>query len=95
MAEEEEERLDIELGEKEEQVYDDEARESLLEDDEIEPWEEGFMEGAEMDGQDAKCKKCGGVVTKENAVEKRIAGEVCYFCSNKCLEEYEKEHKEE
>lgn len=91
---EEDERLDIELGEKEEEIYDDEARESLLDDDQIEPWEEGFMEGAEMDGQDAKCKKCGGAITKENAVEKKIDGEICYFCCNKCLEEYEKEHEE-
>jgi hypothetical protein len=90
---EEEKKLDMEVGEKEEEVYSEEGREALVEDAEIEPWEEGFMEGAEGPGQQGKCRQCGAeLLTKEGTVEKEIDGEVRFFCSNKCLEKYEQEH---
>ena len=39
--------LEMELGRKDEDIYDEDGREELLDDDEIEAWEEGFMAGAE------------------------------------------------
>jgi len=45
----EEYRTKIEAGEAEEDVYTDEGRAELEEDDEIEPWEEGFSKGAQPD----------------------------------------------
>ena len=51
-----------EENDKGEEIYSEEGREKLVESDSIEPWEEGFMEGADSDGQKAKCRKCG----KEN-----------------------------
>ena len=73
-------------------VYSEEGRDSLEENEEIETWEEGFMEGADMDGQKAKCANCGKIVINENAVEKEIDGEDLFFCSEKCVEKYEKKH---
>ncbi len=42
----------IENSEHEDDVYEDEGREELVEDDEIDPAEEGFMQGYEQDEDD-------------------------------------------
>ncbi len=76
----------------EEEIYSEKGREKLVEGDEIEPWEEGFMEGADVDGQQAKCRKCGRVLTGTDLIEKEVNGELCWFCSEECLEKYEKDH---
>ena len=52
-------------------IESEEGRESLLEDDEISPEEEGFMEGASGDGQGAKCRKCGKVLVGDDFFERR------------------------
>ena len=84
-----------ETGRRDEDIYDEEGREGLLEDDEIEPWEQGFMEGAEGGGQDAKCRQCGRVLMgPEDTVEKRIKGHLLLFCSELCSENFE-DHLEE
>ncbi|MDO8642672.1 MAG: hypothetical protein Q7R76_03745 [Candidatus Woesearchaeota archaeon] len=72
----------------------EEGREEAAEDDEIEPWEEGFIEGANMEGQLGKCANCGDMITAENCVEKKIDGELKRFCSEKCFEKYEEKHAE-
>ena len=46
----EEKKKDMDLGEKDEEVYTEEGRENLEEDGEIDTWEEAFMEGAEGRG---------------------------------------------
>jgi len=74
---------------KDDDIYEGEGREAELEDDEITPEEEGFMEGAHDDGQGAKCRKCGRLLLR-NVVEKEIKGEICRFCSDKCAESYNK-----
>ena len=68
-------------------IYSEEGRENLVEDDEISPEEEGFMEGADGDGQGAKCRKCGKVLL-DDIVERKIDGELCRFCSDECSERY-------
>lgn len=70
-------------------IYEEKGREEELEDDEISPEEEGFMEGAHDGGQDAKCRKCGKLLLR-NIVEKEIKGEIYRFCSNKCAQSYKK-----
>ncbi len=76
------------------EVYSEEDRESLVEDDEIEPWEQGFMEGAENDGQGAKCRKCGKVfLGPESVVEREINRTIARFCSEKCAEKFEIDRK--
>lgn len=79
----------------EEGVYSDGGREDLVEDDEISAEEEGFMEGAEEDGQHAKCVNCGKALKKQNIVEKEIDGEVKWFCSEQCVEKFEEKKEEE
>lgn len=89
---EEEIKENMEMGEKNEDVYSEEGREKLLEDAEIDAEEEGFMEGAEGRGQLAKCDNCHKVLgdDPENTVEREFDGEMHLFCSDKCAEEFSK-----
>ncbi|MBI2138627.1 hypothetical protein HYU13_03500 [Candidatus Woesearchaeota archaeon] len=70
-----------------------EGREELLDDDEISPEEQGFMEGAEGDGQGAKCRTCGKVIARDDFFERSIDGEIYRFCSEECSENYEHRKK--
>lgn len=75
--------------EEEHDIYSDEGREDLVEDDAIEPWEEGFMRGAEGLGQDAKCRRCGKIfLGPESVMETKVDGELMRFCSEECIEKY-------
>ena len=91
----EEEALEMELGEKEEDVYDETGREKLTEDAEIEPREEGFAEGYEERGELSKCANCRTPLSESSTIEREINGELVWFCSDKCVEEYLKTHKKE
>ena len=84
--------LEMETGKLEEDVYTEEGRENLVEDDEISVAEAGFMEGADDLGQQGKCANCGAAITEENTVEKEIDEDVKWFCSDKCVEEYQEKH---
>ena len=53
------------MTKEDEDIYEEEGREAELEDDEISPAEEGFMEGAHDGGQGAKCRKCGKLLLKD------------------------------
>ena len=80
--------------ETEEDVYSEEGRDSLVDSDGIEPWEEGFMEGAEDYGQGAKCRRCGNIlINQENIVEREIKGEIYRFCSAYCANKFEEKKK--
>ena len=70
-----------------EDIYSEEGRESQVDGDEISAAEEGFMEGAEGDGQGAKCRKCGKVL-EDDLIEKKIGDEICRFCSDECADKY-------
>jgi YHS domain-containing protein len=86
-------RQEMETGEKEETVYDEEGREKLVEDGEISPEEAGFMEGAEDDGEQGKCANCGAaLMDAENTLETRIDGKVYWFCSDHCLQKYKEKN---
>ena len=84
----------LEAGNRSEDVYSDEGREDLVENGEISAIEQGFMEGAEMDGQQAKCASCGHLLTPGNTIEKQIEGDTKWFCSDHCAEKFIKEHEE-
>lgn len=93
MEEKDDIRADMESGEKEETVYDDTGREKLMEDDEISPEEEGFMEGAEEDGEQGKCANCGAaLMDAESTFETKLDGKTYWFCSDHCLEKYKEKH---
>ena len=74
-------------------IYSEEGREDLVDSDEISAAEEGFMEGAEGDGQGAKCRKCGAVLG-DDFIEKKIDGDICRFCSDECAEKYSEDKEE-
>jgi hypothetical protein len=84
----EEQRLDISTGEQDEEVYTAAGREQLVEDDEMEPWEEGFMEGAEGRGQMTSCARCGKLLGqgKAKTFERKINGKKMLFCSKEHAE---------
>ena len=81
---------DMEIGDKEEDIYSDEGREELLnEEDEISDVEEGFMKGYEEGSKMAECCNCGKVL-KKDIVEEEFNDEVYRFCSEDCADLYEK-----
>jgi YHS domain-containing protein len=84
----EETEEEMELGEKEEEVYSEEGREKLVEGDEIEEWEEGFMEGAEGRGKKNCCAYCGKLLEEEEVYEREFDGEMKWFCSEAHAEKY-------
>lgn len=78
-----------------EDVYDDEELDELTEeDDAIEPWEEGFMKGASGDGQQGKCAHCGKPLMRGKTFEKEYEEDTKWFCSEPCVEAYDKHHAE-
>jgi len=91
----EEKDMEMEIGDIDADVYSEEGRENLVEEGSMEAWEEGFMEGADMDGQKGKCANCGGVLFRDSTFEKEFGDEIKYFCCEKCVEEYEEKHKSE
>lgn len=85
----EEKERDIELGDKDEDIYTEEGREVAEEEGEITEVEEGFMEGYDEDDEAVKCTKCGKVL-QEDYVEEEIKGKTLKFCSVKCANNYRK-----
>ena len=83
----------IRVGDKEADVYTEEGREILTEDDEMEPWEEGFSEGAKGKGSLAVCAHCGKILSDdEDEIVERIYNNKMYrFCSEKCAQAGPKE----
>lgn len=75
-------------------IYSEEGREDLVDSDEISPAEEGFMAGADGDGQGAKCRKCGNILM-DDFIEKKIGDEICRFCSDECADKYSEKHESE
>ncbi len=87
-----EERLEMETGEKEETVYDDVGRQKLVEDGEISPEEAAFMDGAEGDGEQGKCAFCGKGLFRGSTHETKIEGKTYWFCSEEHAEKYRKRY---
>ena len=86
-------REDMDLGEKDEEVYTEVGREKLEEDDEISPSEEGFMEGAEDKGELGTCANCGKPIPQDSdkVVETKIDGEIVWYCCEECAEKRRKQ----
>lgn len=72
-------------------IYDDEAREVMMEDDEIDAIEEGFTQGYEADDKLAKCALCHKIL-EDDFVEEEFDGEIYRFCCDEHAEEYRKQH---
>ena len=80
-----------EIGKKEEDVYSEEGREKLVEDDQISPSEEAFSEGAEQKGELSTCAQCGNVLDEDNTIEREVNGEIKWFCCEDCAKKYKEE----
>lgn len=83
-------QTEMDTGEKPEEVYTEEGREKLVEDAEIEDWEQGFMEGAEERGEQGSCAYCGNLLgeDKTKVVEREFNGEIKWFCSAEHAQKY-------
>ncbi len=72
---------DMKLGKKDEDIYEEPGQELLEEDDEIEPWEQGFMQGATKGGQLSKDALTGEPLKARDIIELRINGKLYRFNS--------------
>lgn len=80
------------VDEPDEDLYSEGGREELMEEDEIDELEEGFMQGYEGGDKMAKCALCDKILASE-FVEEEINGEIYRFCSDKHAEIYKKKIK--
>jgi hypothetical protein len=92
----EEIEYEMEHGEREEDIYTKEGRDKLEEDMEIEPWEEGFMEGATAGGQLGKDALTGEpLMDIDDVVETEIDGKIYRFANAENAKKFrEKMYKE-
>ena len=86
----EEKKKEIEEGDVDEDIYNDEGREEMMEeDDEITDEDEGFMKGYEEGAKAAKCPVCGEVL-ESDFVEREIDDDTYRFCSEEHADLYMK-----
>ncbi|MDP3698475.1 MAG: hypothetical protein Q8R47_02715 [Nanoarchaeota archaeon] len=80
----EEHELAMAIGDEDEDVYTEEGRKKLEEDDEIAPWEEGVMEGASGIGQLGKDALTGKpIIDADEVIEMELDGKLYRFVSEK------------
>src|SRR3989344_2135799 len=79
----------MEHGTKDKDIYSKEGDEKLEEDDEIDAWEEGFMQGASGTGQLAKDALTGEpLLDIDEVVELEINGELYRFVNEENAEKF-------
>ena len=91
----EEIRQDMDLGTKEEDPYTQEGRQKMMDEDEIDNVEEGFMEGASGGGQLAKDALTGEPLMGLETVELVIEGKHYRFVNSENAEKYKKKLEKE
>lgn len=82
----------IQTEELEEDLTTPEGREVALDADEIDSVEEGFMKGYQEGEKMAKCALCHKPLERD-IIEKEFDDETYRFCSQHCLDEFEKKWK--
>ena len=83
---------DMEEGQFEADVYTEEGAQELVDNDEIDASEAGFMEGYENTDL-AYCDNCGKNITDaKEAIEEVINDKKHIFCCRACRDEYDKKH---
>lgn len=89
-------KAEMDSGEADEDVYSEEGLEKLEADDELEPWEEGFMEGALQEGQLSKDALTGEpLMDVDDVVETEIDGRFYRFTSKENAIKFRKKKAEE
>ncbi len=91
----EEIKEDMESGEKEEDVYTQEGREKMEDEDEMTNVEEGFMEGASGGGQLGKDALTGEPLMGEETVELVIDGKHYRFVNSENAEKFREKKENE
>ncbi len=87
---------DYKEPEDEADIYSEESRSELVEDGEMSPEEEGFMEGFEGEGRKIVCAKCKKIIIDPDvAIEAEINNEEYMFCSEECYQSFKEEHRDE
>ena len=76
-----EKKAKMKAGQEDEDIYSDAGREEEVEEDEIEPWEEGFMKGASGAGQLGKDALTGKPLVGHNITEAEIEGKLYRFAN--------------
>ncbi|MDO8511044.1 MAG: hypothetical protein Q7S55_02660 [Nanoarchaeota archaeon] len=85
----EEHELAMAVGDEDEDIYTEEGRKKLEEDDEITPWEEGLMEGASGLGQLGKDALSGKpIIDADEVIEMELDGKLYRFVSTKNAEKF-------
>ena len=70
-------------------IYEEDKRDELEEEDEISPTEEAFMEGYAEEEKVAECAKCKKpLLEMKDTVEREYKGKHYRFCSEKCAKGY-------
>lgn len=87
-----EKTLHMRTGKDEKDVYSHEGREELIEENEIEDWEEGFAEGAEGVGHEGHCMNCKKMLDEDSTFEAVMNKKKYLFCSEKCLIQFKKKN---
>jgi YHS domain-containing protein len=92
---EEVQELDIREGKKDMDLSKEAGREEAMEEDQIDPAEEGFLEGESGIEEDTECEQCKKLLGDEptEVYEEEIEGELKFFCSNKCADAFKKKKK--
>lgn len=91
---EDEQETAMKLGEEDEEVYEKKGREKLEEDDEIEPWEEGFLEGATGAAQLSKDALTGEPLT-DDVYEIEMDGKFYRFANKENAKKFKEKKKKE
>ena len=92
----EEKKDEMARAEREEDPLTKEGQEELVENDEIEPWEAGFAQGASQEGQLAKDALTGEpLMDIENVVEEEINGRIYRFVSEENAKKFREEKERE
>ena len=91
-----EKKAKMKVGEEDEDIYSPEGREAEVEEYEIEPWEEGFMEGASGPGQWGKDALTGKpLMDVEDVVEAEIDGKQYRFSNRQNAEKFRRKKEDE
>ena len=83
-------KANLRKGKREGDVYTKEGREDLVENDELEPWEEGYIEGTKGN-EGLLCKTCKKPIL-DFPIERQCNHDICWFCSDRCADVYEKKN---
>ncbi len=80
---------DFETEDKKADIYDEEGRDELEQNDEINEVEEGFVEGFEEGEHEAVCAECSSVLVGSDFIEETLDGKNYRFCSEECATAFE------